>query len=195
MIAMTTAAVLALANTCVGPSLAPIMTGIAQHESGLDPTIVHHNANGTVDVGLAQVNSANFGWLGLTMQTALDPCSNLAAGARVLLVRYNGNPPDTVKAAYASAVTARIHHLDGAATSPVEVEAAPCPAVDPTGWRVAAVPDRCRADTSGHADGSATLRIEAVPCSAVGPPGWRVTADCPADPSTPPPPKPRTYHE
>jgi soluble lytic murein transglycosylase-like protein len=89
------------------------MVGIAQHESGLDPTVVHRNANGTVDVGLAQVNSANFGWLGLTLETALDPCRNLAAGARVLLVRYNGNPPkDVGKIAYASAVTARIRALD-----------------------------------------------------------------------------------
>ncbi len=113
MTVLTAAAVLALANACVGPSLAPIMTGIAQHESGLDPAAINHNPNGTVDVGLAQVNSSNFGWLGLTMADALDPCLNLKAGARVLLVRYNGNPPDAGKVAYASAVTARIRALDG----------------------------------------------------------------------------------
>jgi hypothetical protein len=96
------------------------MVGIAQHESGLDPTAVHRNTNGTVDVGLAQVNSANFGWLGLTMQTALDPCRNLAAGAQVLLVKYNGNPPDAGKVAYATSVTARIRVLDsGNVAAPV----------------------------------------------------------------------------
>jgi hypothetical protein len=171
--------VFTLAQACVGPSLAPVMVGIAQHESGLDPTIVHHNTNGTVDVGLVQVNSANFGWLGLTMADALDPCRNLKAGARVLLVRYNGNPPDSVKAAYSSDVTARIHQIDEGATSTVEVEAAPCPAVDPTGWRVVAMPDRCRGDASGHTDAP---RTETVPSPAVGPRGWRVDADCPADP-------------
>jgi 2-iminobutanoate/2-iminopropanoate deaminase len=82
------------------PAVAPIMVGIARHESGLDPAAVHHNANGTIDVGIAQVNSANFGWLGLTMATAFDPCRNIAAGARVLFAKYNGHPPDVVKAAW-----------------------------------------------------------------------------------------------
>ena len=70
------------------------------------------NANGTVDAGLSQVNSSNFAWLGLTLQTAMDPCRNLAAGARVLLAKYNGNPPDVGKIAYASAVAASIRTLD-----------------------------------------------------------------------------------
>ena len=118
MTALTPAAAMALALRCVPPAVAPIMVGIAQHESGLDPIAIHHNANGTVDVGLAQVNSANFVWLGLTLQTALDPCRNLAAGARVLLAKYNGNPPDIVKAAYATAVTARIRDLGNAPSAP-----------------------------------------------------------------------------
>ena len=112
MTILTPAAAMALALQCVGPSLAPVMVGIAQHESGLDPNAVHHNANGTVDAGLSQVNSSNFAWLGLTLQTAMDPCRNLAAGARVLLAKYNGNPPDVGKIAYASAVTASIRTLD-----------------------------------------------------------------------------------
>jgi soluble lytic murein transglycosylase-like protein len=118
MTALTPAAALALALQCVPPSVAPIMVGIAQHESGLDPVAIHRNANGTLDVGLAQVNSANFGWLGLTLQTALDPCRNLAAGARVLLARYNGNPLDSVKAAYAAGVTARIRALGDVPSTP-----------------------------------------------------------------------------
>jgi hypothetical protein len=105
---MTPAAALAIAMQCLPPSLAPIMVGIAQHESGLDPTIVHRNSNGTIDVGIAQINSSNFGWLGLTIETAMDPCRNFAAGAKVLFARYNGNPPDFVKSAYASDVMARI---------------------------------------------------------------------------------------
>lgn len=138
------------ANHCVTPSLAPIMVGIAQHESGLDPTAVHRNPNGTIDVGLAQVNSSNFGWLGLTMQTAMDPCRNLAAGARVLLVRYNGNPPDTVKAAYSADVTARIRTLDGDGAA-VTIAEAPCPPDDRLdGWHVVAIPHRCQTETGWH---------------------------------------------
>jgi hypothetical protein len=106
------------AHSCVSPSLAPVMVGIAMHESRGDTEAVHRNANGTVDVGLAQVNSANFGWLGLTMESALDPCRNLAAGAAVLLVRYNGNPPDAGKIAYASDVTARIRAIDSTPSAP-----------------------------------------------------------------------------
>jgi type IV secretion system protein VirB1 len=42
----------------------------------------------TVDVGLAQVNSANFERLGLTVEQALDPCANLAAASSVLQESY-----------------------------------------------------------------------------------------------------------
>jgi hypothetical protein len=118
MTALTPAAAMALALQCVPPPAATIMVAIAEHESGLDPDAIHRNANGTVDVGLAQVNSANFVWLGLTLQTALDPCRNLAAGARVLLARYNGNPADAAKAAYAADVTARIRDLGDAPSAP-----------------------------------------------------------------------------
>jgi hypothetical protein len=38
----------------------------------------------------------------------MDPCRNFAAGAKVLFAKYNGNPPDVVKSAYAADVMARI---------------------------------------------------------------------------------------
>lgn len=105
---LTAAAVLALANACVGPSLAPVMTAIAMHESGGNTTAAHLNSNGTRDLGLVQVNEINWKWTGLTEQTALDPCANLRAGAKVLLAKYNGNAPDTVKATYTADVIAKI---------------------------------------------------------------------------------------
>ncbi len=37
-----------------------------------------------IDVGLGQINSANFGWLGLSLPQLFDPCDNLRAAARVL---------------------------------------------------------------------------------------------------------------
>lgn len=100
------------AHNCVSPSLAPVMVGIAAHESHLDPLAIHKNANGTFDVGLTQVNTSNFGWLGLTMESALDPCRNIAAGAAVLLARYNGSPPDPIKAKYAAGALAQIRATD-----------------------------------------------------------------------------------
>jgi len=135
MAVLTPAAALAIAVRCVGPALAPVMVGVAEHESGLQPFAIHDNATGRsyspdtqaeairiasalisaghdIDAGIGQVNVRNWSWLGLTMQTALDPCRNLAAGARVLLVKYNGNPPDAGKIAYASDVLSRIGSVD-----------------------------------------------------------------------------------
>lgn len=45
-------------------------------------------AGNTVDVGLMQVNSANFTRLGLHITHAFEPCVNLTAGARVLSDDY-----------------------------------------------------------------------------------------------------------
>lgn len=41
-----------------------------------------------IDLGLGQINSANLGWLGLSVENAFEPCSNLAAAARVLAANY-----------------------------------------------------------------------------------------------------------
>ncbi|MDN4572024.1 lytic transglycosylase, catalytic [Pandoraea cepalis] len=45
-------------------------------------------ANHRVGIGLAQVNSSNLASLGLTVRTALDPCTNLRAGAQILTANY-----------------------------------------------------------------------------------------------------------
>jgi type IV secretion system protein VirB1 len=42
----------------------------------------------SVDLGLMQVNSGNLRALGLTVAEVLDPCTNLAAGARILREGY-----------------------------------------------------------------------------------------------------------
>jgi soluble lytic murein transglycosylase-like protein len=41
-----------------------------------------------IDLGLGQINSANLGWLGLSVEDAFEPCRNLAAAARVLTTNY-----------------------------------------------------------------------------------------------------------
>lgn len=42
----------------------------------------------TVDVGLAQVNSANFARLGVTVEQAFDPCTNLRLASSMLQAGY-----------------------------------------------------------------------------------------------------------
>lgn len=110
MTTFTEASLLAFiaAHGCVPPTLAPVMVAVASWESGLDSTKVHVNPNGTKDWGISQVNDVNFGWTGLTPQTAMDACLNLAAGAKILLAKYNGNPPDAGKITYSNGVLRKI---------------------------------------------------------------------------------------
>lgn len=53
----------------------------------------------SVDLGLGQINTRNMRWLGLTWETVFDPCTNVAALARVLTTNYNsvkaGRDPQT----------------------------------------------------------------------------------------------------
>ena len=103
--AMTLAAILALASQCA-PSLDQnLIAGIAKHESGLNPLVLHDNttsrsyAPGTasearalaaklihvqghsVDLGLMQINSRNLAYLGLPESEAFDACHSIEAAA------------------------------------------------------------------------------------------------------------------
>lgn len=71
------------ADRCIVPAaqrqgLNPqILRAILQVESSMRPDVVNHNANGTIDVGMAQINSIHFPELsrwGITPQKLLDPC-------------------------------------------------------------------------------------------------------------------------
>jgi len=97
-----------------GPSVAPsTLASIARTESGFEPLSINDNTTGTsgvpatrdiavqiasklleaghsVDIGIMQINSANFGRLGLTLEAAFDPCKSVAAGAAVLAGGYTG---------------------------------------------------------------------------------------------------------
>jgi type IV secretion system protein VirB1 len=115
--ALDLASLLALAATCA-PQVAPqTLAAIVQVESARDPLAIGINGGGrravrvttpeaaaayaesligaghSVDLGLAQINSRNLGWLGLTPRAAFDPCRNLAAGARVLEAAYQRAAP------------------------------------------------------------------------------------------------------
>lgn len=45
-----------------------------------------------LDIGLAQINTQNFKWLGLTIETAFNPCTNLKASSTVLKEAMNRTP-------------------------------------------------------------------------------------------------------
>ena len=106
------ALVLALSQRCA-PSVAPqTLAAIAHVESRFDPLAIGVNRNGArparardateaaatarrllgrganLDLGLAQINSDNLDWLGLTVEEAFDPCLNLRAAATVLRAGY-----------------------------------------------------------------------------------------------------------
>jgi hypothetical protein len=101
----------ALAQRC-SPRTAPrVVSAIAQIESGLHPYAVHDNTAGTAHyfaslqdaasfirrrlaegaaisgVGIVQINSVNFAGLGLSVEAALDPCTNVKYGM-ILLHEY-----------------------------------------------------------------------------------------------------------
>lgn len=109
---LSLAAFLTLAAQCA-PSVAPeTLLAVVQVESRFEPWAIGVNgkppaalvgtdqadavakasaeiaAGRSVDLGLAQINSRNLGWLGLTVEQAFEPCANLAAAARILSEGY-----------------------------------------------------------------------------------------------------------
>lgn len=120
--AFSATALLALASQCA-PSVAPeTALAIIQTESSGEQFALNVNgakqparqtsaadaaatarryaaAGYSVDLGLGQINSRNMRWLGLTWETVFDPCTNVAALARVLTSNFNavkaGRDPQT----------------------------------------------------------------------------------------------------
>jgi type IV secretion system protein VirB1 len=106
------AAALALVHRCA-PAVAPeTLLSVVQVESRFDPLAIGLNGRGggsissttqeeatskatallaagrNFDLGIAQINSRNLAWLGLSVEQAFDPCANLAAAARILQSDY-----------------------------------------------------------------------------------------------------------
>lgn len=116
VMAYSAAAILALASQCA-PNVAPqTVAAIVQTESHGRPFALNVNggsqppaqvdaasaaataqryiaAGYSVDLGLAQINSRNMRWLGLTWDTVFDPCTNVAALGRILTQNYNAAIP------------------------------------------------------------------------------------------------------
>lgn len=108
MSSLTIAAMLSLAQAC-GANVAPgTLLSIAWAESHWNATAENHNRNGTVDRGAMQINSENWQRLGLTRESASDPCNSIRAGARVLMENYHpkDNTPEEQQRALRVALAA-----------------------------------------------------------------------------------------
>ena len=104
------AAITVLAQQCAGEVATEAVVPLVVTESGGDDLSINVNrgprvrvgsvaegaglvrrymAQGyTVDVGLAQINSANFARLGVTVEQAFDPCTNLRLASTLLQEGY-----------------------------------------------------------------------------------------------------------
>lgn len=111
---------LALLATCA-PLVDPVtIAAVVQNESGGNPLAMHDNTDGrsyspgsvadavalakrliagghSVDLGLAQINSKNLGWIGMTVEQSFDACSNLQASQQVLVDAYKRADGDLQK--------------------------------------------------------------------------------------------------
>ncbi|MGS0893183.1 transglycosylase SLT domain-containing protein [Burkholderia stagnalis] len=113
-----------------------LMRGIAQVESGMNPNAVNTNTNGTVDIGLMQINST---WLptlareGITQQSLFDACTNAYVGAWILsqnirqlganwnaIGAYNSASPDK-RLAYARKVYDAIRTMPDSPDTPMPI--------------------------------------------------------------------------
>lgn len=101
-----------LARQCAPAVHITTLAAVVRHESGFDPLVIGVNgsphrsirpksrqeavdeirklmADGKdFDVGYGQINVRNWKWLGVTPETILDPCVNLASAQRVLVGCY-----------------------------------------------------------------------------------------------------------
>lgn len=160
---LTMAAFLTLAGRC-GEGVAPhTLANLQAHESGFNVIAININGpkGGTVkhiknktqaialakllykrgvsfDAGAAQINSKNFEWLGLTPETAFDPCESIKAQSRLLrsYSRYNtGNERNGFKNGYVDKVLAKSAAVrdalqlaeNGQPAAPVSRETPPTP--------------------------------------------------------------------
>jgi len=103
------------------PLVDPVtMSAVVQNESGGNSLAIHDNATGksyspksmdeavglakrlinaghSVDLGLAQINSRNLKWVGMTVEQVFEPCSNLQASQQVLVDAHQRSGGDLQK--------------------------------------------------------------------------------------------------
>lgn len=98
---------------------------ITKAESDFNPGAVNYNKNGSIDVGLMQINSIHAKQLGKTWDHLFDPCTNVMTGAWVLrqcidqygntwegIGCYNSRTP-SIRNAYAARIAKIIQQAQG----------------------------------------------------------------------------------
>ena len=88
-----------------------LLEAVARHESNLNPRAIGRNTNGSVDIGLMQINTQHLPTLaraGISREHLFDPCTNIAVGAWVLAgaIRRHGMTWEAV-GAYNSSIPTR----------------------------------------------------------------------------------------
>jgi type IV secretion system protein VirB1 len=125
-----------LALRC-GPTVAPsTLMSIAKTESAFQALTINDNTTGTsgvpanldvalqiasqllaaghsVDLGIMQINSANFAKVGLTAASAFDPCQSIAAAAMILSDSYAGGETHAAQQAALRVALSRYNTGDG----------------------------------------------------------------------------------
>ena len=117
---------LALLQQCAAQVAPVTMAAIVQTESGGWPWTIHDNTTGQslrfksqtqavamarilisqghkLDMGIAQIDSENLGWLGLTARQVFNPCTNLQAAQKILIGAYRqagGNGTQSLDGAF-----------------------------------------------------------------------------------------------
>jgi type IV secretion system protein VirB1 len=153
---LTMSAFLTLANQC-GEGIAPsTLANLQAHESGFNVLALNINGNGggtvkgiktksqaialaktlyerdiSFDAGIAQINSKNFKWLGVTPETVFDPCEAIKAQTRLLrsYSKYNtGDENNGFTNGYVNKVVAGQERVRNAMRM-AEAEARPSPDV------------------------------------------------------------------
>lgn len=160
---MTLAAFLQLASTC-GQGIAPqTLADVVHTESGFNSLAINVNGPGggsvqgitskaeaiskaraliragrNIDAGVAQINSRNWDWLGLTVETVFEPCLNVQAQAFMLqsFSRYNTGHPTRGLGYAVKVATGRANAAEGVGAArptraPQGAAAPPTPPLSP----------------------------------------------------------------
>ena len=133
-----------LAATCA-PGVAPAtIAALAKVESGFETNAINDNttkreykaadkaeaiaisqqlqkAGHSIDLGLMQINNQNFGWTGLTIEDAFDPCASMQA-AQTILTGFSKYNTGSRKRGFANGYVAKV--VDASAEIKTGVEPA-----------------------------------------------------------------------
>lgn len=79
-----------------------IVFAVMDHESGFQEDAINYNRNGSIDIGLMQINSCNWDWLATEGIDVHEPKDNIRAGILILSMHLEDHSMDEALAAYAA---------------------------------------------------------------------------------------------